>query len=389
LKFHKPLFPQLFKGIALFTPGGDLIYCIDPSKQGHWHLHLCVALQEILGLPEPPHFLVPGYTATIDRWLDPRTQQIRTSAEIYPLVRHHQTLLNAVFGINNLVWQMAPWQEGFCDPLVLETYRHQFPQLWEDHDLIVCFERSEQFSQSYQEIYPSLQHEEVSSDNKQGKISINEEPTSSSYETTTAESALIAKGDAINLKNLTQEYITSEVLPSEQDGVASRSEEAATPSAGFAKAHNPQLHTKHLPKTFSKNSYSVTEAQQQNRITGRAVPQPSHQQTPTSVHSNSLEPPSDAQLQHAQGYVLRLFVSGHSAATEYTLMSLHQLLEHSLRLPYSLKVIDVFKHPDQAEANQISATPTLLRVWPLPVRRIVGDLTDAERILRILAVPED
>jgi circadian clock protein KaiB len=70
-------------------------------------------------------------------------------------------------------------------------------------------------------------------------------------------------------------------------------------------------------------------------------------------------------------------------------MSLHQLLEHSLRLPYSLKVIDVFKHPDQAEANQISATPTLLRVWPHPVRRIVGDLTDAERILRILAVPED
>jgi circadian clock protein KaiB len=94
-------------------------------------------------------------------------------------------------------------------------------------------------------------------------------------------------------------------------------------------------------------------------------------------------------LQQAQGYVLRLFVSGHSAATEYILMSLHQLLENSLRLPYTLKVIDVFKHPDQAEANQISATPTLLRVWPQPVRRIVGDLTDAERILRILAVPED
>lgn len=389
MKFHKPLFPQLFKGIALFTPGGDLIYCIDPSKQGHWHLHLCVALQEILGLPEPPHFLVPGYTATIDRWIDPGTQQIRTSAEIYPLVRHHQTLLNAIFGIGNLVWQMAPWQEGLCDPLVLETYRHQFPQLWEDHDLIMCFERSEQFSESYREMYPSLQHHEVSSDNQQGKTLINEEPTSCAYETTTSESALIAQGDAINPKNLTQEYTTSKVLPSEQDAVTSRSEEAAMSSARLANAHNPQSHTNHLPKTFSKNSYPVWEAQQQSRIARSPTPQASHQQKPTSVHSDYLELPPDTQLQHAQGYVLRLFVSGHSAATEYTLMSLHQLLEHSLRLPYSLKVIDVFKHPDQAETNQISATPTLLRVWPLPVRRIVGDLTDAERILRILAVPED
>ncbi|WP_239651521.1 hypothetical protein [Neosynechococcus sphagnicola] len=48
--------PNLFKGIALFTPGGDLIYGIDVSKQSRWHLHLCTALQELLGLTEPPHF---------------------------------------------------------------------------------------------------------------------------------------------------------------------------------------------------------------------------------------------------------------------------------------------------------------------------------------------
>jgi circadian clock protein KaiB len=83
-----------------------------------------------------------------------------------------------------------------------------------------------------------------------------------------------------------------------------------------------------------------------------------------------------------------LFVSGHSAATEHTLKGLHQLLEDSLRHPYTLKVIDIFKHPDQAEANQISATPTLLRVWPEPVRRIVGDLNDVETVLRVLAAPE-
>jgi len=76
--------PDIFKGIALFTPGGDLIYCIDPNKQTHWHLNLCAALQSALGLPEPPHFLVPSFTATIDRWRDPYSHRIHTRAEVYP-----------------------------------------------------------------------------------------------------------------------------------------------------------------------------------------------------------------------------------------------------------------------------------------------------------------
>lgn len=339
MKFDKPLFPQLFKGIALFTPGADLIYCLDPKKQGHWHLHLCVALQEILGLPEPPHFLVPGYTATMDRWLDPRTRQIRTSAEIYPLVRHHQALLNAVFGLGNLVWETAPWQEGLCDPLVLETYRHRFPQLWEDHDLIVRFERPEQFSYSYRESYPRLERKEVSSDNIQGESSASEERTSSPSETTASELPVLSERDAIHLNSIGQEPSVSQELPPEE----------------------------------SSTTASFVSVRDSGAI----------------AHNEYPDMALNSHLQHAQGYVLRLFVSGHSAATEYTLISLHQLLEHSLRLPYTLKVIDVFKHPDQAEANQISATPTLLRVWPQPVRRIVGDLTDAERILRILAVPEE
>ncbi len=134
---------QLFKGIALFTPGGDLIYTIDPSKQGRWHLHLCAALQEILDLAEPPHFLVPCYTATVDHWLDPRTQQVRTFAEAYPAVLRHQAVLNAIFGTGDLVWQAAPWPDGLCDRMVLATYRSTFPQLWEDHDLIVQLDVAE------------------------------------------------------------------------------------------------------------------------------------------------------------------------------------------------------------------------------------------------------
>ena len=87
-------FPQFFKGIALFTPGGDLIYCLDTEKKSRWHTHLCGALQGMLGLSESPHFLIPSYTATVDKWLEPRTQKLRVSAEAYPAVLKYQTLLN-------------------------------------------------------------------------------------------------------------------------------------------------------------------------------------------------------------------------------------------------------------------------------------------------------
>ena len=250
---------QLFKGIALFTPGGDLIYCIDPNKQSQWHLHLCAALQEILGLSEPPHFLVPGYTATIDRWLDPQTQQVQLVAEAYPPVLRYQALLNAVFGTEDLVWQPVTWFEGLWDPLVLTTYRYQFPQLWEEHDLVVCFDKS--------------------------------------------------------------------------------------------RPHLRPLWDRTLSPSVPTSSMSVGS--------------------------------------ETQGYVLRLFVSGNSAATERILQSLHQLLEQSLTHPYTLKVIDIFKHPEQAEADRVSATPTLVKVWPRPIRKIVGDLENIDKLLQVLDTPED
>jgi circadian clock protein KaiB len=242
--------PQLFKGIALFTPGGDLIYCIDPNKQGRWHLHLCAALQEILDLPEPPHFLVPCYTATIDHWLDPHTHHVRTFAEAYPSVIRHQALLNAIFG-TDLVWQTAPWQEGLCDHMVLATYRSTFPQLWEDHDLIVNLDSSQA---------------QVQSDIPM---------------------------------NLTQKL----------------------------------------------------------------------------------------QLQ-AECYVLRLFVAGHSLNTQRILQNLHALLERSLGYPYTMKVIDVLTNPEQAEIDQVSATPTLVKVWPQPIRRIVGDIDNVDKLLQMLGATD-
>jgi circadian clock protein KaiB len=245
---------ETFKGIALFTPGGDLVYCIDSQKQARWHLQLCAVMQEVLGLPEPPHFLVPCYTATVDRWLDPKTQELKTFAEASPLVLRHQALLNVLFGTPISTWQPTPGIEEVCDKAVIDSYRTQFPQLWQDHDLVIRYEKSE----------PLLQ-------------------------------------DASSNGN------------------------------------------------------------------------------PASAWSSLDSDPM------TQGYVLRLFVAGHHSGTERILRNLHQLLEKALLQPYTLKVIDVSKHPDLAEADQVAATPTLLKVWPTPMKRIVGELEDPNAVLRLLS----
>uniref|UniRef100_UPI0030DA8648 circadian clock KaiB family protein n=1 Tax=Calothrix sp. NIES-2100 TaxID=1954172 RepID=UPI0030DA8648 len=52
--------------------------------------------------------------------------------------------------------------------------------------------------------------------------------------------------------------------------------------------------------------------------------------------------------------------------------------------PYTLKFVDVLTNPEQAEINQVTATPTLVKVWPYPIRRLVGDLNRVEKILQML-----
>lgn len=240
----KPSTPRAFKGIAVFTPGGDLAYCCDYDKRNQWHLSLCGALQEHLGLLESPHFLVPYFTATVDYCVNVNTSEVQIFAETYPLVYPYQGLLNVLFGLGNLEWQRVMPKLEYRSCLILETYRSRFPQLWENHDLILDI--SNQLSSS--------------------------------------------KGDI---------------------------------------------------------------------------------EQPTAEAESS-------------GPVLRLFVSGHSALTEHILKTLQAVLESSRYQPYTLQMIDVSKHPEQAEIDQVSATPTLVRVAPKPIRRLVGELDNPRAILSLL-----
>ncbi|MBD2742184.1 circadian clock protein KaiB [Coleofasciculus sp. FACHB-1120] len=80
-------------------------------------------------------------------------------------------------------------------------------------------------------------------------------------------------------------------------------------------------------------------------------------------------------------YVLKLYVAGNTSNSVRALTTLKNILEHEFQGVYALKVIDVLKNPQLAEEDKILATPTLAKVLPPPVRKIIGDLSDREKVL--------
>jgi circadian clock protein KaiB len=80
-------------------------------------------------------------------------------------------------------------------------------------------------------------------------------------------------------------------------------------------------------------------------------------------------------------YVLKLYVAGNTPNSVRALKTLKNILEEEFHGVYALKVIDVMKNPQLAEEDKILATPTLSKVLPPPVRKIIGDLSDREKIL--------
>lgn len=80
-------------------------------------------------------------------------------------------------------------------------------------------------------------------------------------------------------------------------------------------------------------------------------------------------------------YVLKLYVAGNTPNSIRVLKTLNNILEGEFKGVYALKVIDVLKNPQLAEEDKILATPTLAKILPLPVRKIIGDLSDREKVL--------
>jgi circadian clock protein KaiB len=80
-------------------------------------------------------------------------------------------------------------------------------------------------------------------------------------------------------------------------------------------------------------------------------------------------------------YVLRLYVTGMTPRSIAAIQTTKRTCEEFLQGRYDLEVIDISKHPALAQGEQIIAAPTLIKQLPLPLRRLVGDLSDQERVL--------
>ena len=81
---------------------------------------------------------------------------------------------------------------------------------------------------------------------------------------------------------------------------------------------------------------------------------------------------------------LTLFITGQTMRSRSALQNLQTLFEEIGGKGYELSIIDVLEHPQLAEDEKIIATPTLVKTRPLPVRRIVGDLTSKTQVLEWL-----
>jgi len=80
-------------------------------------------------------------------------------------------------------------------------------------------------------------------------------------------------------------------------------------------------------------------------------------------------------------YVLRLYVTGMTPKSTQAIVNVQKLCEKHLAGRYKLKVIDIYQQPKLAKGEQIIATPTLIKKLPLPLRRLIGDMSDMERFL--------
>jgi circadian clock protein KaiB len=80
-------------------------------------------------------------------------------------------------------------------------------------------------------------------------------------------------------------------------------------------------------------------------------------------------------------YVLRLYVTGMTPKSTRAIANVRKLCEKYVNGCYELEVIDIYQEPRLAKGEQIIATPTLIKKLPLPFRRLIGDMSDAERFL--------
>jgi len=88
-----------------------------------------------------------------------------------------------------------------------------------------------------------------------------------------------------------------------------------------------------------------------------------------------------ASLRRAARYVLRLYVTGTTGRSVHAIQNVKRVCEQHLNGRYELEVVDLYKNLPLARGDQIIAAPTLIKRLPLPLRRLIGDMSDEDRVL--------
>ena len=87
-----------------------------------------------------------------------------------------------------------------------------------------------------------------------------------------------------------------------------------------------------------------------------------------------------------RNYLFRLFVTGQTQKSMRAVRNVTRLCEEHLHGQYNLEVVDLYQQPELAAEHQLVAAPTLLRMKPLPPRKMIGDMSDEGRVLAGLGI---
>jgi circadian clock protein KaiB len=91
--------------------------------------------------------------------------------------------------------------------------------------------------------------------------------------------------------------------------------------------------------------------------------------------------PAASSPDNTKAYVLRLYVAGQTPKSLLAIANLREICETHLQGRYEIEIIDLLENPQLAQGDQILALPTLVRRLPEPIKKIIGDLSNTERVL--------
>ena len=82
-----------------------------------------------------------------------------------------------------------------------------------------------------------------------------------------------------------------------------------------------------------------------------------------------------------QKYILRLYVAGLTTRSQQAIRTVTTICEEQLAGRFDLEIVDIYQHPELAKGEQIIAAPTLIKKLPLPLRKIIGNMADKDKVL--------